>query len=179
MFQAGGSYFKLPNRLAYSRAIINPDNTDNCCFYYAVCLGLMDLSKLKSNPNKARLIKKQIHEQGIYVNLTMEMPLAPTAKNFKQFEMENPGIQLNVFTAMPDTCTVPISTLYVGMNKTGREVNILFAKNLDGNIHYAYIKDLSRLLFSANKFKGKKYVCKVCVCTYFCSAQALASHMER
>ena len=61
------------------------------------------------------------------------MPVAPIARNFKQFELENWDIQLNVFTAMPNACSVPISTLYMGMNKGGREVNILFAKNLDGN----------------------------------------------
>ena len=103
-----------------------------------MCLGLLDLTKLKSNPSKIGMIRKQIYEQGIHVNICLEMPVAPTAKNFKQFEMENPGIQLNVFTAMPDAAAVPISTRYVGMNKSRHEVNILFAKNLDGNTHYVY-----------------------------------------
>lgn len=179
MFRAGGSYFKLPTRLAYSHAVINPNNTDNLCFYYAVCLGLMDLEKLKTNTTKIGTIRKQISEQGINIAMTLQCPVAPTATNFKQFELENPGIQLNVFTPTPDEASVPITTLYIGMNKTGREVNILFAKDIDGNTHYAYIRDLSKLLFSANKHKGKKYVCKICVCTYFCSQQALERHMDK
>lgn len=179
MFRAGGHWFKLPTRIANSHAVINPTNYDKMCFYYAVCLGLMDLTKLGSNTTKIRSMHKQIIEQKIQINITSTMPMAPTVCNFRDFELENPSIQLNIFTVAPETSTVPVTTMYKGINKEGREVNILFAKNLDGNTHYAYICDLSKLLFSANKYKGKKYVCKICVCTYFCSVKALANHIEK
>ena len=90
-----------------SYAIINPNNTDSCCFYYTVCLGLMDLNKLKTNKGKICMIKKQIYKEGIHVNHTLEMPVVPTTvHNFMQLVLKNPGIQLNVFTAMPDACSV-------------------------------------------------------------------------
>ena len=84
----------------------------------------MDLTKLKTNKMKIGPYKNRSMSR-IHINITMEILLAPMTKNFKQFELENPGIQLNVFTAMPDASTVPISPMYVGMNKFGHEVNIL------------------------------------------------------
>ena len=43
----GGSWFPLlPKRVQEAKAIINPKSKDDRCFLYAVCLGLLDLSKI-------------------------------------------------------------------------------------------------------------------------------------
>ena len=45
----GGSWFPLPKRIQDTKAVINPKNKDDRCFICAVCLGLLDLSKIKNS----------------------------------------------------------------------------------------------------------------------------------
>ena len=43
-----------------------------------------------------------MREQGVFINCSLEMPVEPTEKNFRQFEQENPSIHLNVYTPAAD-----------------------------------------------------------------------------
>ena len=45
--EAAGSH-SLPKKIQNTKAVINPKNMDNRCFLYAICLGLLDLSKIET-----------------------------------------------------------------------------------------------------------------------------------
>ena len=65
------------------------------------------------------------------------------------------------------------------MNRATKIVNILYYKN-DQTSHYAFIRNISRLIHSVTKSHIKKnFVCPYCACTYFNSQEALGNHMEK
>ena len=106
------------------------------------------------------------------------MPVEPTDKNFKKFEQENPYIHLNVYTPAAGDEKCPITPLYVGMNCCTKIVNILYYK-LGQRSHYAYIRNINRLIHCATKSHHTKFVCPYCACTYFNSQEALTNHLEK
>ena len=57
-------------------------------------------------------------------------------------------------------------------------VNILYYRN-DETSHYAYIRNIGRLIHSVTKSHLRKYVCLYCACTYFNSQEALTNHLEK
>ena len=44
VMQAGSGWIPLPERIADTKAVINPHNNDDYCFIYAVQLGLVNFS---------------------------------------------------------------------------------------------------------------------------------------
>ena len=94
------------------------------------------------------------------------MPLELTEKNFKQFEKDNPFLHLNMYTVAMDEKKCPITPLHVGMNRAMKIINILYYR-LGERSHYAYIWNISRLIYNSTKSHNKKFVCPYCACTYF------------
>ena len=107
------------------------------------------------------------------------MPVEPTDKNFKKFKQENPYIHLNLYTPpAPDEEKCVITPLYVGKNRSTKIVNILYYR-LGERSHYAYIRNISRLIYNSTKSHNKKFICPYCACTYFNSQDALTNHLEK
>ena len=106
------------------------------------------------------------------------MPMQPTEKNFKQFKKENPSIHLNVYTPAGDDEKCVITPLYIGKNHATKIVNILYY-TLDQRSHYAYIKNISRLIYNLTKSHNKKFVCPYCACTYFNTQEVLTNHIDK
>ena len=175
--QAGGGWIPLPERIAGTKAVINPHNEDNYCFVYAVQLGLVDISK-EPNCRRITVLQRLVREQGVFINCSLEMPVEPSEKNFKQFEKDNPFLHLNVYTVAANEEKCPITPLYVGMNRSTKIINILYYKN-EQTSHYAFIRNISRLIHSATKSHLRKFVCPYCACTYFNTQEALNNHMEK
>ena len=71
-----------------------------------------------------------------------------------------------------------ITLLYVGKNRATKIVNILYYK-LGERSHYAYIHNISRLIYNSMKSHNKKFVCLYCACTYFNTQDALTSHIDK
>ena len=100
-----------------------------------------------------------MREQGVFINCSLEMPVEPTEKNFKQFEQENPSIHLNMYTPAADEEKCVIMPLYVGKNRGTKIINILYYK-LEQRSHYAYIWSISCLIYNSTKSHNKKFVCR-------------------
>ena len=64
------------------------------------------------------------------------------------------------------------------MNRATKIVNILYYRNEETS-HYAYIRNISRLIYSATKSHHTKFVCLYCACTYFNSQEALTNHLDK
>ena len=59
----GGSYIDSPKWLKDKKSIINPKNSDNICFQYAVTLAL-NLDKIEKNAQRVSKIKPFIEDVG-------------------------------------------------------------------------------------------------------------------
>ena len=45
----------------------------------------------------------------MFINCSLEIPVGPTDKNFKQFRKENPFLHLNMYTVAADQEKCPIT----------------------------------------------------------------------
>ena len=113
--QPGGGHIPFPEQLTAIKGVVNPLNEDDYCFLCAAYLGILDLSHTK-NYSRPSDIRKLIKDQGVQLNCSLEMPVEPTDKNFKQFEKENPGIHLNVYSTAEEAEKSPTKPLYIGTN---------------------------------------------------------------
>ena len=86
----GGSYIKLPEWIALKKAVINPKNTDEECFKWAVIAALHheEIEKDHQRISKLRPFAERYNWEGL------EFPMA--LKKIGKFEKMNPEIAVNV-----------------------------------------------------------------------------------
>ena len=72
---------------------------------------------------------------------------------------------------------VPITPLYIRMNRATKIVNILYYKNKKTS-HYAFISNISRLIFNSTKSHNRKFVCPT-VLAHTYSQEALNNHLDK
>ena len=119
-----------PKRIQDTKAVINPKNKDDRCFLYAVYLGLLDPSKIGHN-TRVTQIRKGVRDQKVAVNCSLPMPVEPVPANFRNFEVDNPHIHLNVYETLGDEARSPVTPQYVSNNKN---------KGCQGNQHPVHKK---------------------------------------
>ena len=152
----GRSYVKLPGFLLKKRCIINVQNEDNLCFKWAILSCLYPAQK-----NTERLSNytpyKDILEFG---NIQFPMQIKDIAK----FEKLNITLSVCVFAydERKKLYNLYLSKNY-GPNKI--EVDLLLIQDPDNTSksHYAWIKNLSGLLYDFNKHKEAKFPCRKCL----------------
>ena len=117
-------------------------------------------------------------------------------KDIDRFERQNPGYSINVFGYTEDKFHVPqamkkrtrdgrkekhklIFPLRIADTKKENHVDMLYLQNEAGESHYAWIRNMSRLLSKQlSKKKCSKHICARCL--HACSsARVLKKHEER
>lgn len=185
------SYFKF--NFPFSKSIINPQNNDNKCFYYAVAYGMFpDLQKLDHN-YRVTVINKFLKENNYSIDDSMlTYPVPIDEKLYYSFEKAN-NINLNVFGTTEYFHSKRYSTnlrtnvflIYKSQkyNKDHKDVDILIVENFIGEetpqdstmcSHYVYIKKLINLYGYKNIYK-QKFICKHCL-NVFWSSDSYNSH---
>ena len=152
----GGNHFTIKILEKFSKSIINPQNDDNKCFYYAVSYGMYpELLKI-NNYNMPDVINDYLNKNNLIIDDSMlSYPVKLDAKIYKEFEEKN-NICLYVFV-----CNVfnKIVLSYDSHNKSKineyKEVNILLIQEYDNNknvinSHYIYVKNPARLYTDKN-----------------------------
>ena len=86
----GSSYIKLPKSLANKKAIVNPKNTDNKCFMWAVTRAL---HPTEDHPERIDTTLIRATEKYNWDGITFPAALNQIGK----FEKQNPTISVNVF----------------------------------------------------------------------------------
>ena len=92
-------------------------------------------------------------------------------KDFSKIEKMN-NICINLF-CYENGLTFPI---YIPDQKFEDSMDLLLLIDSD-KLHYVYIKDFERFMFSKTKNKNKKYFCKSCL-PCFSSKNVLTEHKE-
>ncbi|XP_070163481.1 uncharacterized protein [Polyergus mexicanus] len=159
-----GCHIKLPREITMKRAVTNVQSKDNACFAWAVVAALHPAER-----NAER--ESSYPHYTIVLNLQdIEFPM--TLSQIKKFELHN-NISIYVYCIEKENSIVPIR---LSMQKD-RHVNLLYMQDSQDVGHFAWIKNLSRLVSSQlSKRDGQKYICDRCL-HYFGSDDKLQSHI--
>ncbi|XP_025073192.1 uncharacterized protein LOC112552354 [Pogonomyrmex barbatus] len=159
-----GCYIELPWEIMLKRAVINMQSMDNACFAWSVVATL-------------HLVERHTNRESSYPHYTTVLNLQDitfpmTLNQIKKFEHLN-EISINVY----DIKEKKILPIHLTTKKMEKHANLLYVQDpRDDNGHFAYIKNLSRLVSSQlSKKEHKKYFCDRCL-HYSNSSEKLESH---
>ncbi|KAJ8910231.1 hypothetical protein NQ315_015923 [Exocentrus adspersus] len=161
----GSSYIKLPKFIENKKAVINVNNQDQHCFLWAIISALY--------PARARVnqVSSYPHYSNVFNTQGMSFPVKLSA--VKKFELKN-NISINVFGLERkfDNNKITyevVGPLYYSQKKLGLHINLLLITDDNGNSHYCWIKNFSRLVSSQiNSREHKKYFCDGCLLHFTC-----------
>ncbi|KYN10211.1 hypothetical protein ALC57_17664 [Trachymyrmex cornetzi] len=159
-------YIEVPREIATKRMMISVRSTDNTCF---ACIASV-VAALYPAERNAEWEYSYPHYTTV-LNLTnIEFPM--TLKDIQKFERLN-AVSINVY----DIENKQILPLWFTSDKE-KHVNMLYMQDSrdDSLGHFAWIKNLSRLVSSKlSRQKNKKFFCDRCL-HYFSSNEKLQSH---
>ncbi|KYN30380.1 hypothetical protein ALC56_15307 [Trachymyrmex septentrionalis] len=160
-----GCYFEVPREIATKRAVINVRTMDNACFAWSVVAALYPAEKHAERESSYPYYTTVLNLAGIEFLITF--------KDIYKFERLN-AVSINVY-GIENKQVLP---LRLTSDKKDKHVNLLYMQDShnDNIKHFAWIKNLSRLVSSQlSKKKNKKYFCDRCL-HYFGTNEKLQSH---
>ncbi|XP_072764631.1 uncharacterized protein [Anoplolepis gracilipes] len=158
-----GCYIILPRKIMMKRAVVNVRSKDNACFAWAVTAAMY--------PAERRIERELSYPRYTDVLNLRDIEFSVTLNQIKKFEINN-NISINVYTIENENI-VPIR---LSEQKRDKHANLLYIQDAQDIGHFAWIKNLSRLVSSQlNKHNGQKYICDRCL-HYFYSNEKLQSH---
>src|SRR3978361_159471 len=157
------SYIPLPVEVSKKQAVINIKNNDQFCFGWslmpAVCPAAINVNRVSSYPDFMTYFD--------FTGISFPTPL----KEIKIFESQN-DISLNVngidkiYLADKQKYQV-VGPLHYTERKRDRHINLLLIDDSEGNTHYCYIKNLSRLVsLQFSKHNGAVNFCDIHFCKH-------------
>ncbi|XP_076636189.1 uncharacterized protein LOC143349115 [Colletes latitarsis] len=142
-----GRAIQLPREIRLKKAVINVCSTDNACFAWSVVAALYPAE------SRVSLASSYPHYTTVLNIQDIEFPM--TLNQIKKFEHIN-NISINVYT-IENKKVLPIR---VTDKKMERHVNLLYLEGANDVGHFAWIKNLSRLVCTQlSKHNGRKYFC--------------------
>ncbi|XP_043264093.1 uncharacterized protein LOC122404229 [Colletes gigas] len=158
-----GCTIQLPREIQLKKAVISVCSTDNACFAWSVVAAL--------HPAKNHIYRASTYPHYTTVLNIQDIEFPMTLNQIKKFEHVN-NISINVYT-IENKKVLPIR---VADKKMERHVNLLYLEGANGVGHFAWIKNLSRLVSTQlSKHNGRKYFCDRCL-HYFSSNEKLEAH---
>ncbi|VVC45707.1 Ribonuclease H-like domain,DNA polymerase, palm domain [Cinara cedri] len=158
------SYIQLPSYLENKRATINPQNTDQQCFKWAI------LAKHVMGHSVHRLGENYFKHEDKYnfEDISFPTPLADISK----FEKNNPDVSVNVY-GIEKKCHPPrkylsyeVFPLRVSVSEKVNHFDLLLTTNENGS-HFIYISNMSRLIRSQKTSHTESIVfCKRCFTSF-------------
>ena len=157
----GGLHIELPDWIAEKKAVINPKNTGEDCFKWAVIAALHH-EDISNHPERITQLKPYVER---YNWEGLEFPM--DYKKISKFEKNNHGVAVNVLFVkeIESKNASKGGRVYVARrsdyNRRSKQVNLLMIVEGEKR-HYTAVKNLSRLLSSENS-KGRKGAYHYCV----------------
>ncbi|XP_060863596.1 uncharacterized protein LOC132940166 [Metopolophium dirhodum] len=155
----GSSYITLPEDIKNKKAIINPQNSDQQCFKWAI------IARHVSGNAKNQVAENytSLEDKYNFSGLTFPTPV----REIKTFEKNNPKISVNVYGLKKEKNKKHIVyPLKVADEEKKYHFDLLLIT--DGNkSHYTYISNLSRLVRSQKTLHAENVVfCKRCFTSF-------------
>lgn len=158
----GSSYIPLPSDIQNKKAVINPQNTDQQCFKWAI------LAKHVTGLNKLRVGENYKKHENKYnfTGVNFPTPLS----DVKIFEKNNPDVSINVYSLKKEKQKNIIKNILFPLKVVEEEkpdhFDILLVTDI-GKSHYSYIKNFSRLVRSQKTMhNGHVFMCKKCFTSF-------------
>ena len=168
----GTSYIELPKNIYDTKSIVNIKNEDQKCFMWSVLAALHP-----ANYHPERVIHYQAFQDKL--NFTgMEFPV--TIDQISKFERLNPEISITVLGIdIPDNEEKDASKVFpLRVPNKQQEHHIVLLYWSRGEVyHYAWVKNLSRLLGHTKKKDHHTYFCERCF-QGFTKQELLTKHLE-
>ena len=144
-----GCHVEVPREIVTKRAVISVHSADNACFAWSVVAALYPA-------------ERHVNRESSYPHYTTVLNLANiefpmTLKDIYKFERLN-AVSINVY-GIENKQVLP---LRLTNEKKEKHVNMLYVQDPrnDGIGHFAWIKNLSRLVSSQiSRKKNKKFFC--------------------
>ncbi|XP_030760313.1 uncharacterized protein LOC115885506 [Sitophilus oryzae] len=168
------SFIELPPEIVRRQAVVNIRNNDDYCFAWCIMAAL-------HTPTGIDFVTSSYPHYSTVLNTAgIDFPI--TLKDIKKFENQN-NISINVYGLEKYYNKISnneeyeiIGPLHFTNAKKNIHVNLLLINDDDGNLHYCYISDLSKLISKQlSKHNGRKYLCEGCL-QYFDTEQKLQYH---
>ena len=153
----GSSYIETPKKIANKNAIINVQNRDNKCFLWSILAALHEPAT-----NAQRVAKYKPYENELYDN-ELDYPVKPNSHQISKFEEKN-NLSINIYSHTDKYEIIPLRI--TSTHKEGRHIDLLLLRNDDGDTHYTWIKNMSRLLKGRTGYRGNipsAYICPNCL----------------
>ncbi|XP_071651462.1 uncharacterized protein [Temnothorax longispinosus] len=163
-----GCWIELPQEVKLKKAVINVHSQDNACFAWSVVAAL--------HPSEKRSQRESSYPHYSSVLNLQEIEFPMTLSQIKTFEHFN-NVSINVYCVEKKEELV-ILPIRLADEKKDKHVNLLYLQDTRNNNmgHFAWIKNLSRLISAqVSKEKKKKFFCDRCL-HYFSSNAKLAAH---
>ena len=162
----GSSYLPLPDKVRLTKAVGNVKNKDDKCFMWSVgrALNMVDVHPERITP----LLRKQVEELDWSA---IKFPLEPNKKSIDKFEEAN-DVSICIF-GFEDNTYLPVR---LPKRECSRNVDLFYFGDKTGNMHYAVVRSLSRLLSSSlSKHGHSSFICRRCLCNQY-SQERLEEH---
>jgi len=161
---SGSSYLPLPASIDRKRATINPQNSDQQCFKWAILAKhVTEHPKYRVGVNYYQHIDKYNFD-----GISFPTPLS----DVKIFERNNPSVSVNIYgieKKFQPPLKFPTHTVFplkVADNEKEDHFDILFITDSESS-HYVYISNFSRLIRSQKtRHDGHTYFCKRCFISF-------------
>ena len=166
----GSSYIPVPEWIATKKAVINPKNTDEECFKWAVIAALHH-EEIGVHPERISKLKPYAER---YDWSGLEFPVS--VNKIGKFEKNNPEIAVNVLFASKNSIYTARRSEFNAQRQ--KQVNLLMIVEGE-NRHYTAVKNLSRLLSKLNaaNHRQKYHYCINCL-NGFTTESARNKHYE-
>eukprot|EP00965_Chrysotila_dentata_P246912 6207429-Pleurochrysis_carterae.AAC.1 len=158
----GGTYCELPKAIQVKKACVNPENKDNKCFLYCVCMSMLDV--LPYNPQ--RVVKYDLSTLKYKEEWFAEGGISPQSQSILFFEKMN-NVCVNVYSCDKDGHN--ISPCRLTKQNFEKCVSLLYYNN-----HYVYIKNWQRLVGTQGK---NLHTCERCL-TQFSHKSSYELHIR-
>ena len=158
----GSSYLELPKDVYHYKAVINVKNEDQQCFKWSILAALHPQTTNPQRVSKYEPFKDELHFEGI------EFPI--NIDQIPQVEKQNPGLSVTVIgIAKEKTKKVQgksvKGSVFMPLREPDKQLEkhvvLLFPCEKEES-HYAWIKNLNRLLSRTKSYGGQTYFCERC-----------------
>ena len=168
----GTSYIELPKNIFDTKSIVNVQNDDQQCFMWAVLAALHP-----ADFHAERVIHYEPYTEEL--NFTgIEFPV--TVDQISKFERLNPEISVTVLGIdIPDNEVKEASKVFpLRVPNSQQEHHIVLLYWSRGDVHhYAWVKNLNRLLSSSKTHRTQTFFCERCF-QGFTKSTLLSKHQE-
>ena len=146
-----GCFLPLPPALRAKKAVVKEKNKGNHCFRWAIRAAKFPAAR---NPQRPSNYPQQ--DDLDFTGIDAPTPIS----QIPRFERQN-DMAINVFGWDKGLTVHQISKQPEDIPR----INLLLIEK-DGKFHYAWIKDLNRLLYDSSKHKERKHFCERCLHGY-------------